>query len=49
MVEQFPNEMKTIEDFQAFHRWLDERKRRAIDCTADALLSRDYSELLLTR
>lgn len=21
----FPNEMKTIEDFQAFHRWLDEK------------------------
>ena len=21
----FPNEMRTIEDFQAFHRWLDEK------------------------
>ena len=21
----FPNEMKTLEDFQAFHRWLDEK------------------------
>ena len=21
----FPNDMKTIEDFQAFHRWLDEK------------------------
>lgn len=23
----FPNEMRTLADFQAFHRWLDERKQ----------------------
>lgn len=23
---RFPNEMRTIHDFQAFHRWLDEQK-----------------------
>jgi len=43
------------EELRRFAGWgfkfarLDERKRRAIDCTADALLARDYSELLLTR
>lgn len=25
--EEFPNQMQTIADFQAFHRWLDERKQ----------------------
>jgi NTP pyrophosphatase (non-canonical NTP hydrolase) len=24
---EFPNEMRTLADFQAFHRWLDERKQ----------------------
>lgn len=25
--DEFPNQMQTIADFQAFHRWLDERKQ----------------------
>ena len=32
---RFPNEMRTIQDFQAFHRWLDEQK----DFDTDLLLN----------
>lgn len=60
LIEFCPSFLRTAghdpaEELRRFAAWgfsfarLDERKRRAIDCTADALLARDYSELLLTR
>ena len=47
MVEQFPNEMKTIEDFQAFHHWLDERNQFSTDIPLNVmLLSGEVGELV---
>ncbi len=34
----FPNEMRTIEDFQAFHRWLDERNGFSTDIFLNMML-----------
>lgn len=38
MLPQFPNEMQTIEDFQAFHRWLDERNHFSTDLFLNMML-----------
>lgn len=46
MTAEFPNEMRTIEDFQAFHRWLDERNRFSTDIPLNMmLLSGEVGEL----
>ena len=34
----FPNEMRTLEDFQAFHRWLDERNTFSTDIPLNMML-----------
>src|SRR5581483_11371034 len=42
----FPNEMRTIEDFQEFHRWLDEQKSFNGDIALNMmLLSGEVGEL----
>src|SRR5690348_11824619 len=35
---RFPNEMRTIQDFQAFHRWLDEQKDFDTDLSLNMVL-----------
>lgn len=35
---RFPNEMRTIQDFQAFHRWLDEQKNFDTDILLNMVL-----------
>jgi NTP pyrophosphatase (non-canonical NTP hydrolase) len=42
----FPNEMRTIQDFQAFHRWLDEQKGFSGDINLNmVLLSGEVGEV----
>ena len=42
----FPNEMRTIEDFQEFHRWLDEQKSFSGDIYLNmVLLSGEVGEV----
>ena len=46
MSPEFPNEMRTIEDFQAFHRWLDERNHFSTEIPLNMmLLSGEVGEL----
>lgn len=43
---EFPNEMRTIEDFQEFHRWLDAKNDFSIDLFLNMmLLSGEIGEL----
>jgi hypothetical protein len=37
----FPNEMRTMQDFQEFHRWLDEQKGFSDDVFVNVLPVRD--------